>query len=243
MDFENKILIVDNDEAIRCMVSSYLEQHGFKTGTAADPVEMRSRLSAGRYDLIVLDAMMPGEDGLSALRKLQGDDQQPVIMLSSAGTEIDRIVGLEMGAQDYMAKPCNPRELLARIRVVLRRHGADAAAPPAPGAQKAESWTFAGWRMEPASRKLYGPDGNRVTLSDSEFSLLRAFIECPRRILTREELLEYTSRQDGEHFDRVVDVQVSRLRRRLALDGEANDMIRTVRNEGYLYVPQVTRVT
>jgi two-component system OmpR family response regulator len=244
MDLATQILIVDDDAGIRSLVSSFLERHGFKTDTAASPAEMRAKLTGGRYDLIVLDVMMPGEDGLSALRKLQQNNGPPVIMLSAVGTDIDRVVGLEMGADDYMAKPCNPRELLARIRTVLRRRAKDSDEPVPTGTTLLDlrSLGFAGWRIDLISRILHDPGGSPVSLSDGEFRLLRAFVEHPRRVLTRDQLMDYAGGSESEHYDRAIDVQVSRLRRKLA-HGDGNlELIRTVRSEGYMFVPAVRRV-
>lgn len=246
MDLATQILIVDDDAGIRSLVSSFLERHGFKTDTAANPAEMRAKLTGGRYDLIVLDVMMPGEDGLSALRKLQSHDAPPVIMLSAVGTDIDRVVGLEMGADDYMAKPCNPRELLARIRTVLRRRARNAAGASAAGASDAawegRSLGFAGWHIDLAARTLLDPARRPVTLSDGEFRLLRAFVEHPRRVLSRDQLLDYAGGAESEHYDRAIDVQISRLRRKLATENANEELIRTVRSEGYMFVPAVKRI-
>ncbi|MBC2670203.1 response regulator [Novosphingobium piscinae] len=265
MDYSSRILIVDDDEGIRTLISEFLTKHGFVTRTAADTSEMRRRLDEDRYDLIVLDVMMPREDGLTALRGLASAGP-PVIMLSAVGSDIDRIVGLEMGAQDYLAKPCNPRELLARIRTVLRRAGAAAgglaepqaqnatapaqpATPAAPAAPKAPDGspdrtvlTFAGWRMDLGSRLLLDPSDQLVALSDGEFRLLRAFVEHPRRVLTRDQLLDWSRGETSENFDRAIDVQLSRLRKKLAEASahSGHDLIRTVRNEGYLFTAQVS---
>ena len=182
MDLGTRILIVDDDDGIRGLISSFLDKHGFRTDTAAEPAEMRRKLAGQAYDLIVLDVMMPGEDGLTALRELQRTPgAPPVIMLSAVGTDIDRIVGLEIGAEDYLAKPCNPRELLARIRAVLRRAGAARPAPtaladPEDGEGVAR---FVGWRMDLLGRTLKDPAGTQIILSDGEFRLLRAFVEHP----------------------------------------------------------------
>jgi two-component system OmpR family response regulator len=248
MDLETRILIVDDDEGIRTLISEFLGKHGFATATAADPIEMRDMLAREHYDLIVLDVMMPREDGLTALRHL-GPDAPPVIMLSAVGTDVDRIVGLEMGADDYLAKPCNPRELLARIRTVLRRHDkagtvetARAANDDTPSEPNSgENLHFAGWRMDLGLRLLFDPESRLITLSDGEFRLLRAFAEHPRRVLTRDQLLEWSRGEETEHYDRAIDVQLSRLRRKLAGGRGSEDIIRTVRNEGYLFVPAVTR--
>jgi two-component system OmpR family response regulator len=243
-----RILIVDDDEGIRGLVSSFLEKHGFQVDTAGDPMEMRSKLKQGKYALIVLDVMMPGEDGLTALRTLQKSDGPPVIMLSAVGTDIDRIVGLEVGAEDYLAKPCNPRELLARIRTVLRRTSASGApaAPPAPSAPEATlgegvALHFAGWRLDLLARQLHDPSNIEVSLSDGEFRLLRAFLQHPRRVLTRNQLLDYVLGSGSEAYDRVIDVQISRLRRKLAFGQDRAELIRTVRSEGYMFMPSVSR--
>jgi len=239
MDLETRILIVDDDPGIRTLMSSFLDKHGYRTDTASDPIEMRERLTHQRYDLIVLDVMMPREDGLSALRELQRQDGPPVIMLSAVGTDVDRIVGLELGAEDYLAKPCNPRELLARIRTVLRRRRAEPV-DGSPLVRPEGEYRFAGWRMNVNLRTLTNPANEPVLLSDGEFRLLRAFVEHARRVLTRDQLLDYARGEESEHYDRAIDVQVSRLRRKLGGQG-GQDLIRTVRNEGYMFAPVVER--
>jgi two-component system OmpR family response regulator len=250
VNLSTRILIVDDDVGIRSLVSSFLEKHGFRVDTAADPLEMREKLAQDEFALIVLDVMMPGEDGLTALRTLQRSGGPPVIILSAVGTDIDRIVGLEIGADDYLAKPCNPRELLARIRTVLRR--ASTQAPAAAESTRAARSTaedysesdtlqFAGWRIDLVARVLYDPSNAVVTLSDGEFRLLRAFLQHPRRVLTRDQLLDYALGSERDAYDRAIDVQISRLRRKLAGGSERADLIRTVRNEGYMFVPAVTQ--
>ncbi|SEF34043.1 DNA-binding response regulator, OmpR family, contains REC and winged-helix (wHTH) domain [Variovorax sp. NFACC28] len=257
VNLSTRILIVDDDAGIRSLVASFLEKHGFQVDAASHPAEMRERLAQAEYALIVLDVMMPGEDGLSALRELQRIGGPPVIMLSAVGTDIDRIVGLEIGAEDYLAKPCNPRELLARIRTVLRRtaHGAVAGGQPAraaPQSQQASAEVpegqqqplvlhFAGWRMDLEARQLHDPQDRLVDLSDGEFRLLRALVQHPRRVLTRDQLVQYALGAESDSYDRAIDVQVSRLRRKLASGETRADLIRTVRNEGYMFVPAVTR--
>lgn len=247
MDLETRILIVDDDEGIRTLISEFLAKHGFATATAADPIEMREMMTREAYDLIVLDVMMPREDGLTALRHF-GADAPPVIMLSAVGSDVDRIVGLELGADDYLAKPCNPRELLARIRTVLRRHGKGAAQERSAanddamaGPNSGDNLYFAGWRMDLGLRLLFDPECRLITLSDGEFRLLRAFAEHPRRVLNRDQLLEWSRGEETEHYDRAIDVQLSRLRRKLAGGRGSEDIIRTVRNEGYLFAPSVSR--
>jgi len=247
MDLATRILIVDDDAGIRKLISSFLDKHGFRTDTAGSPAEMRSLLAQQHYDLIVLDVMMPQEDGLTALRGLQKSDGPPVIMLSAVGTDVDRIVGLELGAEDYLAKPCNPRELLARVRTVLRRRDKGPAGD-VPAMEVAPDQSdggkclgFVGWRIDLDARMLYDPENRVITLSDGEFRLLRAFVEHPRRVLTRDQLLDYARGAESEHYDRAIDVQVSRLRRKLTGGAGAAELIRTVRNEGYMFVPLVTR--
>ena len=243
MDLATRILIVDDDPGLRTLISSFLDKHGFRTDTAGDPLEMRQMLEQNRYDVIVLDVMMPREDGLSALRRLQKDDGPPVIMLSAVGTDIDRIVGLEMGAEDYLSKPCNPRELLARIRTVLRRNANKAGGKEDAGDEASAPGVvrFAGWRFDVMSRTLHDPGGKLITLSDGEFRLLRAFIEHPRRVLTRDQLLDFARGQDSEFYDRAIDVQISRLRRKLGESAEGAELIRTIRSEGYMFVPTISR--
>ncbi|CAN5188582.1 response regulator [soil metagenome] len=237
MTQEIRILVVDDDAEIRLLLSEFLERHGFAVATAADGATMDAMLARDSFDLAVLDVMMPGEDGLSILRRLQGDRTMPIIMLSAVGSDIDRIVGLEMGAEDYLSKPCNPRELLARIRTVLRR--VRQTAPPVPVvASSSLTLRFAGWSADMGTRLLLDPDNVVVALTDGEFRLLRAFVEHPRRVLTRDQLLDYSTGQGNESYDRAIDVQVSRLRRKLER-GRGMELIRTVRNEGYMFAAQV----
>jgi two-component system OmpR family response regulator len=235
LDLQTRLLIVDDDPGIRELTAAFLCQHGYIVDTAASAGDMRRALERERYALIVLDVMMPGEDGLTILRALDRSSSPPVIILSVIGQDIDRIVGLELGADDYIAKPANPRELLARIRSVLRRGVVREAATP-PG----RSWRrFAGWRFDPVGRELIDPDGVLINLSDGEFRLLIAMVDRPRRVLTRDQLLDLSRGSNAEHFDRAIDVQISRLRKKLYRDG-ADDLIRTVRNEGYLFSAEVT---
>jgi two-component system OmpR family response regulator len=242
VNLATRILIVDDDEGILTLVSSFLVEHGFAVDTASDPVAMRERLARERYDLIMLDAMMPGEDGLTALRKLLSAGGPLVIMLSAVGTDIDRIVDLELGAEDYLAKPCNPRELLARIRTVLRRRAVRSPVTPATTTEeRGEVLRFAGWTIDLVGRALYDPTDTAVALSDGDFRLLRAFTEHPRRVLTRDQLLNYARGNGADTYDRVIDVQISRLRRKLMSPHAPAELIRTVRSEGYMFVPVVTR--
>jgi two-component system OmpR family response regulator len=236
MDLTTHILVVDDDRGLRDLIGAFLASHGYSVALAEDGAAMRTEMIRQRPDLIVLDIMMPGEDGLSVLRTMNTATRPPVIMLSVIGTDVDRIVGLEMGADDYLAKPCNPRELLARIRTVLRRHSR----PPIQRPAMSPAWRFERWQMDPVSRELRDPDGVLIPLSDGEFRMLMVFAEHPRRVLTRDFILESMRGHDAEQFDRAIDVQVSRLRKRLSHSGTA-ELIRTVRHEGYMFTAPVSR--
>jgi two-component system, OmpR family, response regulator len=228
------LLVVDDDAGIRVLLAERLGAYGYRVSTAASVAEMDRVLARGGIDLVLLDVMMPGEDGLSACRRLVQAGGPPVIILSALGDEQDRIVGLEIGADHYLPKPCSPREILAHVRALLRR--ANAAEGPAD--EQRRGFLFNGWRMDLDSHELFDPEGVLVHLSDGEFAVLRAFVEHPRRVLSREALLHAARGPDSDAFDRAIDVQVSRLRRKLR--GGESDLIRTVRNEGYLFVPKVT---
>lgn len=231
------ILVVDDDPGIREVVSQFLIRHGYEVETAADGKSMERALGQRRPDLVILDVMLPGEDGLSICRRLSRPGGPGVIMLSAMGEETDRIVGLELGADDYLPKPCNPRELLARVRAVLRRRSDGAT----DGVPLAVSCEFADWRLDLVRHELKSPQGVMVNLTSGEFSLLRAFVERPRRILTRDQLLELARGPESEAFDRAVDVQISRLRRKLDNGGDGQELIRTIRNEGYMFTARVSR--
>ena len=232
------LLIVDDDREIRSLLSGFFTRHGFRVSTAEDGRSMRQVLGGSKIDLVVLDLMLPGEDGLSLCRQVRGDSRTPIIMLTAMGEEVDRILGLEMGADDYMPKPFSPRELLARVKAVLRRSGAaieeDAAAAPA-------NLAFEGWRLNVARRQLHSPDDVLVQLSAGEFDLLVAFAEHPQRVLTRDQLLDLTRGRLAGPFDRSVDVQVSRLRRKIEPDPKDPTLIKTVRSGGYIFTPAVAR--
>ena len=231
-----RILMVDDDPGIRDVVSDFLGRHGYQVVTAGDAREMEQELERGPVDLIVLDVMLPGEDGLAICRRLAVAPAPPIIMLSAMGEDTDRIVGLELGADDYLSKPCNPRELLARVRAVLRR-----AEQRGQAASVSAGCEFAGWRLDLVRRELRSPQGVVVNLSSGEFSLLRAFVERPQRVLTRDQLLEFARGPDSDAFDRAIDVQISRLRRKLDDGGGGQDLIRTIRNEGYMFTAKVKR--
>ncbi|KQN04438.1 two-component system response regulator [Sphingobium sp. Leaf26] len=238
----SRILVVDDDADIRTLLSDFLEQHGFAVTAVPDGARMDEVLAVQDFDIAVLDVMMPGEDGLSILRRLSARGGLPIIMLSAIGSDIDRIVGLEMGAEDYLPKPCNPRELLARVRTVLRRHRRQMAQAPEASGKRLR---FAGWQVDMGARLLTDPDNVVVTLTDGEFRLLRAFIEHPRRVLSRDQLLDYSAGSETESYDRAIDVQVSRLRRKLERGARADgtdDLVRTIRNEGYMFTAEVRPV-
>lgn len=223
-----RILLVDDDDGIRTLVAEFLRQHGFDVTVAENGAAMDGALAQARFDLIVLDLMLPGEHSLDIARRLAGPEAPAIIILSAAGDASDRIVGLEIGADDYLAKPCNPRELLARIRAVLRRK-----ATPAP----ARTARFAGWTLDLVQRQLTSPKGVLMALTDSEFLLLQALIGNPAVPLSRERLLQLT--HTGAALpERAIDVQISRLRHKLDAGGAT--LIRTVRNAGYLFAAEVS---
>ena len=223
-----RILVVDDDADLRRLVGDFLRSHGLEVDVARDAREMDARLGQARYDLIILDLMMPGEDGLSVLRRLRGDPRPAVIMLSAMGEDTDRIVGLEVGADDYLAKPCNPRELLARVRAVLRRREVTGGA----GSVR----RFGPWTLDVVARTVRRDAEVAVALTDAEFRVLNAFLDRPLRVLSRDQLLEHAKGADVDAFDRAIDVTISRLRRKLGAD----DPIRTVRGEGYQFDARVS---
>lgn len=231
------VLIVDDDAEIRDLLSRFLMKHGLRVTTAGDGRQMDQRLRQGRFDLLVLDLMLPGEDGLSLCRRLRAESPLPIIMLTAVSEETDRIIGLEMGADDYVTKPFNPRELLARIKAVLRRTSAAGRGAPGDGLRL----EFDGWRLDAGRRELHSPDGLLVSLTGGELDLLIAFAEHPRRVLSRQQLLDLTRGRLAAPFDRSIDVQVSRLRRKVEVDPKTPNLIKTVRSGGYLFTPEVVR--
>jgi two-component system OmpR family response regulator len=234
---EGRVLIVDDDESLRREVADYLGANRFEVGTAGNAREMDAILADRSFDLVVLDVMMPGEGGLSICRRLSDAGGPAIIIMSAMGEEIDRILGLELGADDYVPKPCNPRELLARARAVLRRReGAAPGRPPHDGME----FEFLGYRLDLLKRRLRAPSGVLVLLTSGELSLLTAFLEHPNRVLTRDQLVDFARGSDADIFDRAIDVQISRLRRKLnECDGQ--DLIRTFRGAGYMFNAAVIR--
>jgi two-component system OmpR family response regulator len=236
MALNDHILVVDDDAEIRSLLSEYLQKNGYRVTAVGDGKGMRAALANRRADIVVLDLMLPGEDGLTLCRDLRASSDVPVIMLTARGEETDRIVGLEMGADDYLAKPFNPRELLARIKSVLRR---SRALPENLKADEARLFRFAGWTLDSATRNLVSADGIVVALSGTEFKLLRVFLAHPGRVLNRDQLIDLMLSRDAGPFDRAIDVQVSRLRHRLGEDAKEPAIIRTVRGAGYVFSAQI----
>jgi two-component system OmpR family response regulator len=242
MEAQPHILVVDDDREIRDLLSRFLEKQGLRVSAARDAREARRLWPLGRYHLVVLDLMMPGEPGLDFARWLRSQSEVPIVMLTAMGEETDRIVGLELGADDYVAKPFNPRELLARIRAVLRRTGNEAGGV-SPGAKEPppKAIRFSGWTLEPARRRLLNPDGAEVPLTGGEYELLQVLVERPNRVLTRDMLMDLLRGRQAGPFDRAIDVAVSRLRRKLEDDGRNPSLIKTVRGGGYVLATTVER--
>ncbi len=229
------VLVVDDDGQILELVARFLRANGYRVQVARNGVEMAETLRHAAVDLVVLDLMLPGTNGLDLCRELRRTSSLPVIMLTAKGDDVDRIIGLEVGADDYLPKPFNPRELLARINAVLRRSRAASAEPQA---RRSRTFLFAGWRLDMLKRELTDPNGVVVDLSTGEHDLLLTFLEAPQRVLSRDYLLDAARNRTAEPFDRAIDVQVSRLRRKL---GAAEDLIKTVRGAGYLFAVDVAR--
>jgi two-component system OmpR family response regulator len=234
------ILVVDDDTEIRSLVAQFLKKHGFRVESAADGAAMMTLFEAGRFDLVVLDLMLPGEDGLSLCRRLRTQSDVPIIMLTAMGEPTDRIVGLEMGADDYLPKPFNPRELLARIRAVMRRSDGNNEKIRDP-ADRADTIIFEGWRLDQAKRELHTPDGVLMPLTAGEYDLLAVLVENSQRILNRDQLLDLTRGREAGPFDRSIDVQISRLRRKIEVDAKVPAIIKTVRGGGYVLSCEVKR--
>ncbi|MGO1072543.1 response regulator [Lysobacter sp. CA199] len=242
MKHVDHILIVDDDRDIREMVADYLHKNGLRASTAADGREMRALLDTQAVDLIVLDVMMPGEDGLVLCRNLRAGKHRsiPVLMLTARDDATDRIIGLEMGADDYVVKPFSARELLARINAVIRR--TRMLPPNLQISEASRLLAFGQWRLDTTARHLLDPQDTAVALSGAEFRLLRVFLDHPQRVLSRDQLLSLTQGRDAEHFDRSIDLLVSRLRQRLQDGAREQTYIKTVRSEGYVFSMPVTLV-
>ena len=249
------LLVVDDDQDIRTLMADYLRQHGFEVRSADGGAAMFAAIEEEKPDLIVLDIMMPGEDGLSLCRRLraqEGVSSIPVIFLTALGDTADRVVGLELGADDYVVKPFQPRELLARIRAVLRRAGRVADAPAengsAPSGRPEKAYHFSGWTLDLSARHLIAPGGMVVNLSGAEYRLLTIFLEHPQKVLSRDFIQDELQGQETDRspFDRSLDVQVCRLRARLRDTGDGdkgreNKLIKTVRGDGYVFTSPITK--
>jgi two-component system OmpR family response regulator len=233
------LLIVDDDKELCSLLSKFLSRHGYRVSVAHNGGEMTSILEASRINLVILDLMLPGEDGLVLCRRLRATSTLPIIMLTAISDETDRIIGLEMGADDYLAKVPNPRELLARVRAVLRRAG-----PPEARASTDQKriLEFAGWRLDVTHRQLFSAKNALVPLRAGEFDLLLALAERPQRVLSRDQLLDLSRGRSANIFDRSIDVQISRLRRKIEPDPKEPTLIKTVRSGGYILAANVVAV-
>ena len=231
------ILIVDDDPEIRDLLSTYLTKSGYRVSTARDGRQMWRELERNRINLVVLDVMLPGDDGLTLCRNLRSKSNIPIIMLTARGEAMDRILGLEMGADDYLPKPFNPRELQARIKALLWR----ARELPDNNPETGEKFRFSGWVLDTIARHLIGPDDIIISLSGGEYRLLRIFLDHPRRVLSRDRLMGLLEGRDWTPDERTIDIQVSRLRKRLREDTREPKLIKTVRGEGYIFSAKVEK--
>jgi two-component system, OmpR family, response regulator len=236
MTAQEHLLFVDDDAEIRDLLRTYFQENGYRVTVAADGKAMWAAVKTGQPDLIVLDVMLPGEDGISLCRTLRARFDVPIIMLTARGEDTDRIVGLEVGADDYLPKPFNPRELLARVKSVLRRAKS---LPVNLRRDEVRSFRFAGWTLEVATRNLTSPEGVVIALSGTDFKLLRVLLDHAGRVLTRDQLIDLMLSRDAGPFDRALDVQISRLRHRLGDDAKEPALIKTVRGQGYVFAARV----
>ena len=234
-----RVLVVDDDPQIRSMLQRYLEDNGYRVDSADGGTAMMRVLDRKHTDLIVLDVMMPGEDGISLCRRVRTNSAVPIILLTAASNDTDRIIGLEVGADDYLAKPFNPRELLARMRAVLRRYNGSLMPPPP---EVLQVGIFENWRIDIRKRTLFNAEGKLVDLTSNEFDLLCVFVQKPQTLLSRDRLLELIHGRHSNQLYRSIDVQISRLRRKIELDPDAPQLIKTMRSEGYLFAAAVTAV-
>lgn len=226
------ILVVDDDRQIRTMLARYLSDNGLRVTVAEDGRQMTELVGKFRFDVVVLDVMMPGDDGFTLCQRLRARSTVPIILLTARGDETDRVIGLELGADDYVPKPFHPRELLARIRAALRRAGMAASLP---AEVVADRFGFAGWVLDIGRRTLLSPGGSLVELTTGEFDLLVALVQHPQQVLSRDQLLDYVHGRSSLNIDRSIDVQVSRLRRKIEADPHAPELVKTVRNGGYFF--------
>ncbi|MHA6641677.1 response regulator [Mesorhizobium sp. A623] len=233
MKTDPHILIVDDDRDIRELLQEFFHKRGLRASVAADGIEMEAAMRRAPVDLIVLDVMLPGKSGLELCRELRARHPTPIIMLTAVTETTDRVVGLEMGADDYVPKPFDPRELLARVRAVLRRNAPEARKEP-----QRQIYRFAGWTMDVSRRRLLAPGEVLVELTGAEFNLLHTFARSAQRILTREQLIDLSGGEEGASYDRSIDILVSRLRRKMEDDPRAPSLIQTVRSGGYQFMPE-----
>jgi two-component system, OmpR family, response regulator len=237
MESLTRIAVVEDDPEISRMMTSYMTENGFEVTAARSGRDLdRLMASGGKIDCVILDVGLPGEDGLSICRRLRGKSTVPIIMVTGRGTDTDRIVGLELGADDYLPKPFNPRELLARVRAVMRR---STMAEPPP-AEVPQVLTFEGWRLDMSRRQLFAPDGAPRSLTSGEFNILAIFCQNSRKVLSRDDLLDLLHGRAAAVFDRSIDVQISRLRRKIETNLKDPSFIKTVRYGGYFFTPLVT---
>ena len=228
--------MVDDDKALRRLLGDYLGENGYEVALVSDGEAMRKEMAAGVFDLVILDLMLPGDDGLVLCRNMRANSNVPILMLTARGDELDRIIGLEMGADDYLAKPFNPRELLVRIKNILRRTQDTGGSRSVP-----RLLVFAGWTLDLSARHLIDSEGIVSLLSNGEFKLLQLLAEHPRRVLSRDQLTDVLSGREAMPFERTIDVMISRLRRSLRDDARGPTLIKTIRNEGYMLSAQVER--
>ena len=230
------ILVVDDEPAIGDLIRNYLGRHGYRVSVVADGAAMRRVMSESKPDLVLLDLGLPGEDGLTLTRRIRAHSNVGVIIVTGSGESVDRIVGLELGADDFVAKPFDLRELLARIRSVLRR---TATVRAQPASARAREIRFAGWRLDPQSRRLFAADGTEVPITSGEFELLALFTDNTNKVLSRDQLLQATRHRDAAPFDRAIDMQIARLRRKIEADPENPLLIKSVRGAGYIFTAAV----
>jgi len=241
METLSRIAVVEDDPEISRMMVSFMTDHGFDVSAARSGRDLDKVMSGGKIDCVILDVGLPGEDGLSICKRLRGKSSVPIIMVTARGTETDRIVGLELGADDYLPKPFSPRELVARVKAVIRRAGAQeqqAAMPPQP-----QVLMFEGWKLDMARRQLFDPTGAPRSLTSGEFNVLALFCTHPRKVLSRDDLLELLHGRAAAVFDRSIDVQISRLRRKIETNLKDPTFIKTIRYGGYFFTPEVTAVS
>ena len=234
---QQTLLIVDDDRGICDLLGRFFREHGFNTILAKNGTEMMEQLNKQAVDLIILDIMLPGEDGMTLCRKLRTTSQVPIVMLTAISEEIERILGLEMGADDYISKPFNPRELLARVKAILRR------STPSDVVEDQEQivFRFQDWELNKTARQLKSPEDLEISLSSGEYTLLLAFLERPQQVLSRDRLLDLTRNRSAGPFDRSIDIQISRLRSKIEEDPKNPQLIKTIRGGGYILTAAVER--